>query len=76
MPHTEFFYVSSKDNRVRPTTEPTREYFLPEGKKTGQAKYVIEVFGYNHQKTAEEVRDMVEAAGMDSKLFIIRVETR
>ena len=76
MPHTENFYVSSKDNRVRPTTEPSREYFLPDGKKRGQAKYIIEVFGYNHQETANKVRDMVDSSGMDSHLFKIKVETR
>jgi len=76
MAHTEIFYVSSKDNRVRPTTEPSREYFLLDGKKRGQAKYIIEVFGYNHKETANKVRDMVDSSGMDSQLFKIKVETR
>jgi hypothetical protein len=76
MPHTERFYVSTKTNKVKEATEPDREYFLPDGKKTGVAKYIIEVFGYRHKETAERVRDMVDAAGMDSDLFSIRVETR
>ena len=33
MATTNYFYLSSKDNSVRKTTEPTREYFLPNGKK-------------------------------------------
>lgn len=76
MPTTESFYVSSKDNRVRNTTEPHREYFLKDGKKSGQAKYIIEVFGYNHKETAIKVRDMVDNSGMTNELFQIRVETR
>jgi hypothetical protein len=76
MPTTDTFYVSSKDNRVRRTTEPGREYFIRGGKKEGQAKYLIEVFGYNHEEVAKEVRDMVDKGGMGNKLFRIRVETR
>jgi hypothetical protein len=76
MPTTDTFYVSSKDNKVRRVTEPSREYFIPGGKKEGKAKYIIEVFGYNHEKVANEVRDMVDKGGMTDKLFEIRVETR
>jgi len=76
MPTTDYFYVSSKDNSVRRTTEPTREYFIPNGKKEGDAKYIIEVFGYNHHETAKKVRDMVDKAGMSDELFTIKVETR
>jgi hypothetical protein len=76
MPHTETFYVSTKTNKVKETTEPSREYFLPSGKKSGKAKYIIEVFGYRHKETAERVRDMVDAAGMGPDLYTIRVETR
>ena len=73
---TETYYVSSKDNKVRRTTEASREYFRHEGKKEGQAKYLIEVFGYNHEKVANEVRDMVDLSGMQDKLFTIRVSMR
>ena len=76
MATTDYFYVSSKDNSVRKTTEPTREYFIPNGKKVGKAKYIIEVFGYNHLETAKKVRDMVDKGGMSDKLFTIRVETK
>jgi len=76
MANTDTFYVSSKDNKVRRTTESSREYFIPGGKKEGKAKYLIEVFGYNHEKVANEVRDMVDKGGMTDKLFSIRVETR
>jgi hypothetical protein len=76
MPTTDTFYVSLKDNKVRRATEPSREYFIPGGKKEGKAKYMIEVFGYNHEKVANEVRDMVDKGGMTDKLFSIRVETR
>ncbi len=76
MPTTDTFYVSSNDNKVRKTTESGREYFISGGKKEGQAKYLIEVFGYNHEEVAKEVRDMVDKGGMDQKLFRIRVETR
>lgn len=76
MPTTDHFYVSTKDNKVRKTTEPSREYFLPDGKKYGQAKYIIEVFGYDHQSVAEKVRDMVDKGGMANDLFTIKVNTR
>lgn len=76
MPTTDYFYVSSRDNSVKKTTEPTREYFIPNGKKVGKAKYIIEVFGYNHHETAKKVRDMVDKAEMSGELFTIRVETR
>jgi hypothetical protein len=77
MPIIEYFYVSSKDNSVRKTTEPKREYFIPNGKKEGYAKYIIEVFGHhNHHETAKKVRDMVDKAGMSNELFTIQVGTR
>jgi len=76
MPTTDYFYVSSKDNSVSKTTEPTREYFIPNGKKEGKAKYIIEVFGYNHLETAKKVRDMVDKSEMSDNLFTIKVETR
>jgi hypothetical protein len=74
--NTETYYVSSKDNKVRRTTEASREYFRHEGKKEGQAKYLIEVFGYGQEETAKKVRDMVDLAGMQDKLFTIKVNTR
>ena len=76
MANTDTFYVSTKDNKVRRTTEPSREYFVRGGTKEGKAKYIIEVFGYNHEETAKKVRDMVDSAGMQDKLFTIRVETK
>jgi hypothetical protein len=76
MANTDTFYVSTKDNRVRRTTEPSREYFVRGGTKEGKAKYIIEVFGYNHEETAKKVRDMVDLAGMQDKLFTIKVSTR
>jgi hypothetical protein len=76
MANTDTFYVSTKDNKVRRTTEPSREYFVRGGTKEGKAKYLIEVFGYNHEKVANEVRDMVDKSGMTNKLFTIRVSTR
>ncbi len=76
MPTTDHFYVSTKDNKVRKTTEPSREYFVTGGKKSGQAKYIIEVFGYNHQSVAEKVRDMVDKGGMANDLFTIKVNTK
>jgi len=42
----------------------------------GKAKYIIEVFGYNHLETAKKVRDMVDKAEMSDELFTIRVETK
>ena len=76
MATTNYFYLSSKDNSVRKTTEPTREYFIPNGKKVGQAKYIIEVFGDNHLETAKKVRDMVDKAEMSDELFTIKVGTK
>jgi hypothetical protein len=76
MANTDTFYVSTKDNKVRRTTEPSREYFVRGGTKEGKAKYIIEVFGYNHEETAKKVRDMVDLAGMQDKIFTIKVSTR
>jgi hypothetical protein len=76
MPHTEHFYVSSKDNSVKSTNYSSEDFFLPDGKKNGEAKYIIEVFGYNHFETAKKVRDMVDNAKMENNLFTIKVETR
>ena len=76
MSTTTTFYVSTKDNKVRRTTEPSREYFVRGGTKEGKAKFLIEVFGGNNEATAKKVRDMVELAGMQDKLFHIKVETR
>jgi hypothetical protein len=76
MATTDTFYVSTKDNRVRRTTEPSREYFIRGGKKEGQAKYIIEVFGHSHEETAKEVRDMVDRGEMSDKIFRIKVEMR
>lgn len=76
MANTDTFYVSTKDNKVRRTSEPSREYFVRGGTKEGKAKYIIEVFGYNHEATAKKVRDMVDLADMQDKLFHIKVETK
>jgi hypothetical protein len=76
MANTDTFYVSTEDNRVRRTTEPSREYFVRGGTKESKAKYIIEVFGYNHEETAKKVRDMVDLAGMQDKIFTIKVSTR
>ena len=76
MANTDTFYVSTKDNKVRRTSEPSREYFVRGGTKEGKAKYIIEVFGYNHEETAKKVRDMVDLAGMQDKIFTIKVSTR
>lgn len=76
MANTDTFYVSTKDNKVRRTTEPSREYFIKGGTKKGKAKYIIEVFGYDHESTAKKIRDMVDKAGMQDELFHIKVETK
>lgn len=79
MPHTETFYVSTKDNRVRPITDGnTSQYFNPDwkSKNLGKAKYCIEVFGYNHKKVAKQIRDVIDKEGLSDKLFRVRVETR
>lgn len=72
MAHTEHFYVSSK-GEVKKTTKPSREYFR---EKNSEAKYIIEVFGHNQESVANQVKNMVDTAGMEDKLFTIRVETR
>ena len=76
MAYTETFYVGTSDNKVRKTTEPSREYFIPNGKKEGKAKYIIEVFGDNHKEVANKVRDMIDAANMSNDIFEIRIETK
>jgi hypothetical protein len=76
MSTTSTFYVSSSDNKVRRCNEPSREYFIPGGKKQGKAKYIIEVFGYNQDVVAKQVRDMVDSSNMSNKIYKIKVETR
>jgi hypothetical protein len=78
MPHTETFFVSTKTNKVKPVDGNTSSYFNPDwkSKNLGKAKYIIEVFGYNHQKVAEEIRDIIDEKQLSDKLFHIRVETK
>ncbi len=78
MPHTETYYVSTKSNKVKPIDGNPTSYFDPnwESKNLGKAKYIIEVFGYDHQKVAEEIRDVIDEKRLSDKLFRIRVETR
>ena len=78
MPVTESFYVSTKTNEVKPIDGNTNSYFNPErkSKNLGKAKYIIEVFGYNHKKVAEQIRDIIDEKQMADKLFSIKVETR
>lgn len=76
MASTSTFYVSSKDNRIRRTTEPSREYFVKDGKKYGKAKYLIEVFGYGHESTAKDIKDMVDASGKSHMFYKIKVEMK
>jgi hypothetical protein len=78
MPHTETFYVSTKDNKVRPANGNPAEYFNPDwkSKKLGKAKYCIEVFGYGHKKVAKQIRDVIDKESLSDKLFHVRVETR
>jgi hypothetical protein len=76
MSTTTTFYVSSSDNKIRRCNEPSREYFVPGGKKEGKAKYIIEVFGGNHETVAKELRDMLDASGMSDKIYKIKVESR
>ncbi len=75
MSTTSTFYVSSSDNKVRRCNEPSREYFIPGGKKQGKAKYIIEVFGGNNEAVAKQVRDMVDSSNMSDKIYKIKVET-
>jgi hypothetical protein len=78
MPHTETFFVSTKTNEVKLVDGNSSSYFNPDtkSKNLGKAKYIIEVFGYNHQKVAEKIRDIIDEKGLDDKLYEIRVETR
>lgn len=78
MPHTENFYVSAKDNSVRLTNGNPAEYFNPNwrSKNLGKAKYIIEVFGYNHKEVAKKIRNIIDKEGLSDKLFHIKVETR
>lgn len=71
---SETFYVSTKTNKVKKTTEPDREYFKG-GKKDGKAEYLIEIFGYNHKENAKKVQRMVENSELKNNLFFIKVET-
>jgi len=62
MPDTSGFYVSKKDNRVRPMKGNNRSYFSPDSnsKNLGKAKFLIKVFAsYNHEAIAKQIRDMV-----------------
>lgn len=78
MANTETFYVSTVNNKVKPVTDNPQSYFDRswESKNYGKAKYCIEVFGSNHQKVAETIRDIIEEKGLSKKLFHIMVETR
>jgi len=76
MPTSETFYVSSKSNKIYPIKDNPREYFIKDGKYLGKAKYIIEVFGDNHEKVANTIKNMVDNSNFDNKLFLIKVETK
>lgn len=79
MPHTETFFVSTKTNKVKPLNANSASYFNPDLKSEnyGKAKYCIEVFSFNnHEKIAEQVRNIIDEKGLSYKLFRIKVETR
>jgi hypothetical protein len=76
MATTSTFYVSTKDNKVRPTQSNCREYFRPDGDHYGKAKYIIEVFGYNHKKTAKKFRDVLDSSGLSTEIFSIKIEEK
>ena len=78
MPHSETFYVSTETNEVKRVNDNLLSYFNPtwKSKNYGKAKYCIEVFGYNHEKVAEQIRDIIDEKNLSDKLFHIKVETR
>ena len=76
MATTNTFYVSTKDNKLRKSQTSSREYFIKGGKKEGQAKYIIEVFGNNHQKVAKKIQKIIETAGMHNDLYLIKAEIK
>ena len=79
MAHTETFYVSVKDNKVRPITNNIPSYWRPiyDGKNYGKAKYCVEVFSTNnHKEIAEQIRNVIDEKGLSDKLFTIKVETK
>jgi len=79
MPHTESYFVSVKDNEVKPMTDNFSSYWQPiyGGKNYGKAKYCIQVFSTsNHIEIAKQIRDIIDEKGMSDKLFTIRLETK
>lgn len=79
MPHTETFYVSTSDNKIRPINGNIASYFNPncKGENLGKAKYIIEVFSYNHHKeTAKKIRNIIDENGLSDKLFHVTVATK
>ena len=77
MPHTESYYVSVKDNKVRPMKGNISSYFRPiyDKKNYGKAKYCVEVFATNNHEThAKKVRDMIDKEGLSDKIFNIKIE--
>lgn len=76
MSTTSTFYVSTKDNKVRPTQSNSREYFRPDGNHYGKAKYIIEVFGYDHKQTAKKFRDVLDKSGLSHTITSIRIDEK
>ena len=79
MPYSETYYVSVKDNQVKPITDNVSSYWDDDydGKNYGKAKYCIEVFSdSDHIEIAKQIRDIIDEKGMSDKLFTIKVETK
>jgi hypothetical protein len=76
MATTSTYYVSTKDNKIRPTQGNNREYFLSDGRHYGKAKYIIEVFGYDHKQTAKKFRDTLDKSGLSHTITSIRINEK
>jgi hypothetical protein len=79
MPHTETYYVSVTDNKVKPITDNISSYFQPiyDKKNYGKAKYCIEVFATsNHKNNAKKVRDMIDKEGLSDNIFSIKIDMK
>ena len=73
MPHTEYFYADHND-KIKETKGSSGSYFGT-GENVGKAKMIIEVFGYNHKKSAEKVYKALKDANLDDCFFHIKIET-
>lgn len=72
---TSTFVVSAKSKNILPIKGNSREYWLPDGKYTGMAACIIEVFAQgDHRHHAAKLYKALDAAGLGDAYFEVSIQ--